>query len=167
MKSLLTGASNTLFVIAGLSFFVGGRAISAGPTGDSRFVSSPSWCGNGLGPWRGVFRALNLRMVRTTPFKLHGGMTAATRLPSGSRESRIGCAAVLVYPRIVTMSVTAPFSRVLVSSVIGSFAIPMPSRNHSRSFLVLVSTKDKLPKLCRMFDAYKRHALAAILFKTH
>ena len=28
MKSLLRGASNTLFVIAGLSFFVGGRAIS-------------------------------------------------------------------------------------------------------------------------------------------
>src|SRR6266576_6896204 len=35
-------------------------------------------------------RALNFRMVRVTPFTLQGGMTAATRLPSGRRESRMG-----------------------------------------------------------------------------
>jgi hypothetical protein len=35
-------------------------------------------------------RVLNLRIVNVTPARLHGGITAATRLPSGSRESRMG-----------------------------------------------------------------------------
>ena len=35
-------------------------------------------------------RVWNLRMVRVVPPTLHGGKTAATREPSGRRESRIG-----------------------------------------------------------------------------
>ena len=39
--------------------------------------------------------------------KLHGGMTAATRLPSGSRESRIGFASEMSSPRRRAMFLTA------------------------------------------------------------
>src|SRR5258708_19660253 len=38
---------------------------------------------------------------------LHGGITAATRLPSGSRESRIGFASEMSLPRRRAMFLTA------------------------------------------------------------
>ena len=44
-------------------------------------------------------RVLNLRMVSVTPLKLQGGMTAATRLPSGNRESRMGFDSEMSAPR--------------------------------------------------------------------
>ena len=43
--------------------------------------------------------ALNLRIVSVTPCKLHGGTTAATRLPSGRRESRIGFSSEMSSPK--------------------------------------------------------------------
>ena len=52
-------------------------------------------------------RELNFRMVKVTPFRLHGGMTAATRLPSGSRESRMGFASEISSPRRRAMFFTA------------------------------------------------------------
>jgi len=55
-------------------------------------------------------RALNLRIVRVTPFTLHGGMTAATRLPSGSRESRMGFASEISSPNRRAMFFTAIIS---------------------------------------------------------
>ena len=52
-------------------------------------------------------RVLNLRMVSVTPLKLHGGMTAATRLPSGRRESRMGFDSEMSSPRRRAMFFTA------------------------------------------------------------
>ena len=43
--------------------------------------------------------ALNLRIVSVTPVRLHGGMTAATREPSGRRESRTGFSSEMSLPR--------------------------------------------------------------------
>jgi len=54
-----------------------------------------------------LFRLLNLRMVRVTPSKLHGGITAATRLAPGSRESRIGFDSEMSSPRRLAMFLTA------------------------------------------------------------
>ena len=50
---------------------------------------------------------LNLRIVSVTPLKLHGGMTAATRLPSGKRESRMGFDSEMSSPRRRAMFFTA------------------------------------------------------------
>ena len=57
-----------------------------------KFISQPSIFGDKLlafqrGPSRinssiSKWRVLNLRMVRVTPARLHGGITAATRLPA-------------------------------------------------------------------------------------
>src|SRR5205823_6536797 len=53
----------------------------------SAWSSVPRAIRSSISKWR----VLNLRIVSVTPFRLEGGMTAATLLPSGSRESRIGC----------------------------------------------------------------------------
>src|SRR6266851_5782822 len=45
------------------------------------------------------WRVLNLRIVSVTPRRLQGGMIAATRLPSGSRESRMGLDSEISSPR--------------------------------------------------------------------
>ena len=54
-------------------------------------------------------RVWNLRMVRVVPPRLHGGNTAATREPSGSRESRIGCSSETSSPSARAMFLTATF----------------------------------------------------------
>ena len=50
---------------------------------------------------------LNFRMVSATPWMLHGGSTAATRLPSGRRESRMGFASEMSSPSRLAMFLTA------------------------------------------------------------
>ena len=51
--------------------------------------------------------ALNLRIVSVTPCKLQGGMTAATRQPSGRRESRIGFSSEISLPSRRAIFLTA------------------------------------------------------------
>src|ERR1700682_384962 len=53
-------------------------------------------------------------MVSVTPLKLQGGMTAATRLPSGSRESRIGLAFEMSSPHRRAIFLTATIMESLV-----------------------------------------------------
>jgi hypothetical protein len=51
-----------------------------------------------LGKREGKVHVYKLRIVSVTPARLHGGITAATRLPSGSRESRMGFASEMSSP---------------------------------------------------------------------
>ncbi len=52
-------------------------------------------------------RVWNLRMVSVVPPRLHGGKTAATREPSGRRESRIGFSSETSSPSARAMFLTA------------------------------------------------------------
>ena len=52
-------------------------------------------------------RVWNLRIVSVVPPRLHGGSTAATREPSGRRESRIGCSSETSSPSARAMFLTA------------------------------------------------------------
>ena len=76
---------------------------------------------------RPKFGALNLRIVSVTPVRLQGGMTAATREPSGRRESRIGFSSEMSLPRRRATFLTAT-RRDLGLSVTGT-----SSRNPRRS----------------------------------
>ena len=54
-------------------------------------------------------RVWNLRIVSVVPPRLHGGKTAATREPSGRRESRIGFSSETSSPSARAMFLTATF----------------------------------------------------------
>ena len=70
--------------------------------------------------------ALNLRMVSVMPCKLQGGMTAATRLPSGKRESRTGFSSEMSSPKRRAIFLTAT-SRDLELSVKPGIASTCPN----------------------------------------
>ena len=67
------------------------------------------------------WRLLNFRIVSVTPWMLHGGMTAATRLPSGSRESRMGFWSEMSSPSRRAMFLTATIRDFSLKREVGYF----------------------------------------------
>ena len=88
-----TGADEDVFFGRERSLRVGSREIDPASLSESGPASR-----NGV---------LNLRMVSVTPRRLHGGITAATRRSSGSRESKMGLASEMSLPRRRAMFLTA------------------------------------------------------------
>ena len=75
-----------------------------------------------------VKRWVNLRIVNTGPEIAHGGNMAATREPSSSRASRIGCASEISSPQARAMFLTATV-RFLGSSVLSASICRAPLRS--------------------------------------
>ncbi len=74
----------------------------------------------------------NLRIESVVPLREHGGITAATRLPSGSRASKIGSLSLIRRPTNCAMFLTAACNACSSPKVAGTFSkIPLRSTNTS------------------------------------